>query len=92
MAELISVEGDALLAGFTNEANTFTVTMCGMNTSKLVVAFTGPTKPQVMLAADKEGNVKCSYTTPTAGEYKTSITFDDDHVAASPYTVAVKAK
>jgi len=92
MAELISVEGEALKTGLTNTPNTFFVSMCGMNNSKLMVEFGGPAKPQVMLATDKEGNVKCTYTTATEGEYKMSITFDDDHVEGSPFTVAVKAK
>ncbi|XP_021961842.1 filamin-A [Folsomia candida] len=90
MAELISVEGDALHNGVATGPNTFSINMAGMNNSKLVVAFTGPAKPQVMLASEKGGNIKCTYSKAVEGEYQMSVTFDDDHIEGSPFTVVVK--
>lgn len=66
--------------------------MCGMNTSKLVVNFQGPEKPQVKLTNQKDGNVNGSWITPKEGEYTMSITFDDDHVEGSPFKIVVKPK
>lgn len=61
-----------------------------MNTSKLVVNFKGPTKPQVMMQNQKDGNVNVQYTTKDPGEYELSVTFDDDHVEGSPFKIMVK--
>jgi len=90
MAELITVEGEALTKAILG-ANTFKVSMSGMNTSKLAVEFKGSamSKPQVMLQNGKDGNVTCTYTIKEPGDYEMCVTFDDDHVEGSPFKLAV---
>jgi len=89
MADLIALEGDALKSGVLNTPNKFRIIMAGMNTSKLQVEMKGPTLPQIQQTNQKDGNAECSYTTATPGEYTLNITFDDDHVEGSPFTVVV---
>lgn len=75
-----------------DQRESFTVCASGVGVGELSVTIDGPSRAQVVIRDEAEGNCKVEYEVTEPGLYEIDVKFNDAHIAQSPFRVKIWIK
>lgn len=84
--------GSGLESGRVDRKESFTVCAGGVGVGELSVTVDGPSRAQVVIQDEANGNCNVEYAVTEPGLYEIDVKFNDAHIAQSPFRVNFKTK
>uniref|UniRef100_A0A915EEU5 Filamin n=1 Tax=Ditylenchus dipsaci TaxID=166011 RepID=A0A915EEU5_9BILA len=81
--------GDGLLTGEVNKLESFKVSAGSVGRGELSVTIDGPSKADVVIKDEGDGNCKVDYSVSEPGLYEIFVKFNDANIADSPFRVGI---
>ncbi|KAM9758898.1 filamin-B-like isoform 2-T2 [Menidia menidia] len=86
----VQASGPGLQRGLTDQPNGFNILTRGAGIGGLGITVEGPSESKISCTDNKDGSCSVEYVPYTPGLYNVNVTYGEEHIPGSPFSVPVK--